>query len=140
MYELAYCSTATRNLLPEDITALLNTAVAYNSKHNITGCLLYYKQEFIQLLEGQKEIVKELFSRISTDARHSDILVLAEGEKEKRTFDQWNMAYYNLNDEDVQDFSRNIFVDNFIAFSAYAQKRTFPTILFWSKVHTMLEK
>ena len=83
MYELVYCSSAKQNLGSEDIPAILKTARDFNSKNNITGCLLYYKHEFIQILEGDQGIIKDLFSRIDMDERHKDITVLAEAVKKK---------------------------------------------------------
>lgn len=140
MYELVYCSFAKPDLDAADITAILKTSQENNVRKNITGCLLYYKHEFIQMLEGEPNAVKELFSTISNDARHSRVIVLAEGEKQKRVFSGWSMAYHTLSDEDARDFTENVFVDNFITFSKMAEKRTFPTVLFWSQAALLLKK
>jgi len=140
MYELVYCSSAKPDLGSEDIAAILKTARDFNSKNNITGCLLYYKHEFIQILEGEREIIKDLFSRIDMDARHNNITVLAQGSKEKRVFDDWSMAFYEPGQEDVKDIGRELFADNLLTFSEFAGKGTFPTILFWGKVSLLLQK
>jgi len=140
MYELVYCSSAKPDLGSEDIAAILKTARDFNSKNNITGCLLYYKHEFIQILEGEREIIKDLFSRINMDSRHKDITVLAEGSKEKRVFDDWSMAFYEPGQEDIKDIGRDVFADNLLTFSEFAEKGTFTTILFCGKVYLLLQK
>ena len=119
---------------------ILEKARDYNERNNITGCLLYHNQEFIQILEGEKETVLNLFSKIGQDGRHTDVLLLAEGRKADRVFYQWSMAFHELNKDDVQGIGQGVFVDNFLTFSNLAEKRTFPTILFWSKARQLLEK
>lgn len=138
MIEITYCSSASPNLRSEDIHAILETSRNYNEKNNITGCLLYYNREFIQILEGEKETVMELYSKIGRDNRHSEVLLLAEGDKKERVFYDWNMAFYELSPDDVQGIGRDVFVDNFNTFAGLAEKRTFPTLLFWSRARQLL--
>ena len=64
MYEIVYCSTASRDLTSEDIADILKTAHEFNAKNNITGCLLYHNHEFLQILEDEKERIQDLYSLI----------------------------------------------------------------------------
>ena len=136
MYELIYCSSSSNDLNSDDLKDILNTARTFNTKNNITGCLLYYKNEFIQILEGEKNIVQELYDNISNDKRHINTILVAEGEKVERSFDNWSMAFYELSDDDV----KNLFVDNFIAFSDIVKKPTFSSIVFWNMAKELLKK
>jgi hypothetical protein len=138
MYELVYCSTARQTLRREEILSLLKKAREFNSAHDITGCLLYYNQQFIQILEGEKEILKSLYDKIHLDNRHTQVTILSEGQKDERVFDDWTMAFYELSENDVQGLSREVFVDNLLTFSQIADKPTFPMILFWSTVRQLL--
>lgn len=138
MYEITYCSSASPLLLAEDISAILEKARDFNTKNNITGCLLYHNREFIQILEGEKETVRNLFAKIGEDDRHTNIVLLAEGGKEERVFYNWSMAYHELSKDDAQGIGKEVFVDNFITFSNLAEKRTFPTFLFWSTARQLL--
>lgn len=140
MYEIVYCSKASRNLTSKDIQDILKTAHSFNDKYNITGCLLYHNHEFLQILEGDKERIQDLYSLIYEDDRHSDIIMLAEGEKAERTFNDWSMAYQELSDDDVQGMGKELFKSNFIAFSELAEKKTFPMILFWNSAKQLLQK
>lgn len=139
MYELVYCSSARPDLNLESISAILETSIENNSKNDITGCLLYYNQEFIQILEGEEKTIRRLFSKIENDERHSGVILLAEGEKSERDFRTWSMAYHTLSEEEVERFNREVFRDNFIGFSEWAAKDTFPTLLFWSKAVLLLK-
>jgi Sensors of blue-light using FAD len=86
MYEITYYSSAKPGLKATDISAILETAHVFNEINGITGCLVYYKNQFIQVLEGKKEVVEDLLSRIKNDSRHAHLFVLAEAEKAERTF------------------------------------------------------
>jgi Sensors of blue-light using FAD len=138
MYELIYCSMAKRHLKPEDISAILETAHKFNAKHHITGCLLFHNNEFIQILEGEKKLIKGLHTKILKDPRHFNVSVLAEGEKEQRTFTNWSMAYRELSSDEVENLSDSLFVDNLVAFSDLASKPTRAIRIFWSRAKRLL--
>ena len=140
MYELVYTSKASPDTTPEDIEDILNKARSFNEKYDITGCLLYYNNEFIQILEGDRKVVRGLYKRISKDHRHIDSMIITEGKKEERVFDDWSMAFHELNADDVNDMSKELFKSNFIAFSEMAQKPTFPVIMFWNTARELLRK
>ncbi len=128
MYEITYCSTANPNLSAEDLSDILETAQSFNAKNNITGCLLYYNQEFIQILEGEKEIIKELYSHISKDKRHTDLILLAEGKKQDRVFYDWSMTFYELSPNDAESIGKAVFADNLVTFSNLVKKTYFPHV------------
>ncbi len=55
--------------------------------------LLYIDGKFLQVLEGRKEDVNEIFGKISQDPRHKKVSVIIEGYLEKRNFDAWHMSF-----------------------------------------------
>jgi hypothetical protein len=140
MYELVYCSLAKRSLNENDILDILNTAKAFNSKNGITGCLLYYKNEFIQILEGEKNVVRELYKNIQHDNRHSAVTLMIDDELEERKFNDWSMAYYELNNKHMDELGNSIFVENFMALSNLAQQPTLTVKLFWKMAKLLIEK
>ena len=93
LYHLTYRSIAIPEITTEQIEEILRTARNFNSKNDLTGCLVFSKGYFIQLLEGSKDTIKELMDHIDRDKKHTDIDILSEGEVEKRIFDSWDMAY-----------------------------------------------
>ena len=115
----------------DDIRAILDTANQFNDAHDITGCLLYYNNEFVQLLEGDKTEVLDLYENIKRDKRHSYVLLLGKGEKEKRLFDNWNMAFQDLNNESNAKSEMKEFTRNFEALSELSKTPTHVTELFF---------
>ncbi|TKB95563.1 BLUF domain-containing protein [Pedobacter cryophilus] len=138
MFELIYISKAKPGLTADDINNILETAIDFNQRNNVTGCLLYHNQEFIQILEGDKKIVKDLYANIWADDRHYDVTLLSEGEKEEREFKSWSMAYHELSDDDRKKMSQKLFANNFIALSELADKPTPAIKLFWSMAKQLL--
>ena len=139
MYELIYCSNAQSDLRDEDISDILEKARDFNLKNEITGCLLLHNNEFIQILEGDKKIIKDLIEKIKKDVRHSHVMVLAESEIEKRVFEQWSMAYHKIENDDVINIDKIIFVNNFLTLSELIAKPTHASRVFWYMAKQLLQ-
>lgn len=131
MYELLYSSTAKKDLKEEDISNILETARDFNLKNNLSGCLVFHNNKFIQILEGDEGIVKELFAKIEKDKRHKNFILIEKGLKAERLFKNWTMAYYNLDKIDTNDPQRKLFIDNFITYSEIADVSTTASKMFW---------
>jgi hypothetical protein len=44
---------------------------------------LFHNDEFLQILEGEEKIIKNLFVRINNDKRHTDVIALKQGLKDR---------------------------------------------------------
>jgi hypothetical protein len=93
---IAYVSRQSHIMSEEDITALLSKCRTNNTQNGITGMLIYFDGTFVQFLEGPEENLNHLFAKISKDKRHQDVILLLEGQTEKREFADWTMAYKKL--------------------------------------------
>lgn len=93
MFSLVYRSRSSHVFKESQIQDMLEKARGFNSKNNITGCLLYYQGEFLQYLEGDKIKVFDLYDKIKVDTRHSQVELLSNGEIFDRVFENWEMAY-----------------------------------------------
>jgi Sensors of blue-light using FAD len=140
MYELVYRSVAKPNINADDIAKILDTARNFNSKNEITGCLLFHNNEFIQILEGEKNKLLELYNSIKKDKRHSNVMLLAEAEIQNRIFPNWSMAYYQLGENDNINIDKLLFVNNFITLSELIAKPTQASRLFWLMAKQLLEQ
>jgi len=129
MYELVYCSKASPDLTHEDILSILETAKKFNSENNITGCLLYYNQEFAQILEGERDVVMSLYEKIKKDKRHTFVVLLGTGNKPNRHFADWSMAYKDL-DNEVETTLKSDFMKNIECFSDYSNNPSHVTAMF----------
>ncbi len=73
-YAISYVSTANTHLSSLDIKTLLDKVELDNNCKDITGILLSSETNFFQLLEGEEEIIKDLYSHILLDNRHSNLI------------------------------------------------------------------
>jgi Sensors of blue-light using FAD len=140
MYELIYRSVARPNLNADDIAKILETARNFNSKNEITGCLLFHNNEFIQIIEGEKAKLLQLYDSIKNDKRHSSVLLLAEDEIKERIFPNWSMAYYQLQENDNINIDKLLFVNNLITLSELISRPTHASRLFWLMAKQLLEQ
>jgi hypothetical protein len=99
MYYLVYISTATIQFTEQQLKDLLVHCHRSNSQAGITGLLFYCNKKFIQLLEGEKQVVTELFEKIKQDARHRNVVKLLEGTIANRNFPKWSMGFKAMDKE-----------------------------------------
>lgn len=102
--QLTYVSTATRDLGEDEIRRMLESSVANNGSHDITGMLLYSWGSFMQVLEGTEAAVAETMSRIYKDARHHGIIVLSKEKVQAREFGNWSMGFRGILADDVESW------------------------------------
>jgi hypothetical protein len=138
MFEICYYSTAANTFMEYDIDSILEKSRLNNLKNKISGCLLFYKNEFVQILEGDETEVKLLYSKISKDPRHHFIQKLYEGETTERLFANWNMAYYKFGEKEINKANESTFIENFIAFSQLKPYDTIAAKLFWKRAKEIL--
>lgn len=138
MFELTYESQAIDKLTSVDIENILQEARSFNDGHNITGCLVFYNKKFIQILEGKRQEVQALYTKIKKDKRHGQVKLVSEDTIEERTFPQWGMAYYPINDEDISETELQQFRGNLRLLADFAQPTSATTLLFWKKVKLLI--
>ncbi len=112
MYYLVYSSVAVR-ITENDLRDILQTSHLRNAGLDLTGMLLYCNGKFLQVLEGEKEAVHNLFYKISRDLRHKDINVLLEGTIAARNFKDWSMGFKALDIDTAREISGFEDIDQF---------------------------
>jgi hypothetical protein len=102
MHELFYCSMAVREMFDEDILDMLNVAREKNARLEVTGLLVYQKRirEFMQILEGEKQVIFDLLDTIRKDKRHAGLHLVYEGKVLERSFKDWSMGFADLESVD----------------------------------------
>jgi hypothetical protein len=101
LYNLMYFSNAAQTMNKEDLDHVLVRSRRWNLDHGLTGMLVYVEGKFsqrkegrfLQILEGPKHEVINIFNSIKDDSRHSQVTLLQEGVISKRTFSSWNMGF-----------------------------------------------
>ncbi|MHA7056399.1 BLUF domain-containing protein [Aquimarina sp. M1] len=139
VYEVSYRSIASEELSDSDLKRILDISRKNNKKSNITGCLIYYKNVFFQLIEGPKNEVLPLYDKIKKDERHADVITMWRGSKPTRTFRQWDMA--TLSDDGVlnisyQDTVKELNLEHLIG---EAHKNSLMSQNLWRKVRTIID-
>lgn len=103
LFQLIYSSYSRMPaLLPSEVSRLVQGCFEVNRKLGITGLLLYDGNQFVQLIEGPEESVREVYSKIETDPRHQSVEKLFERKVTKRHFGSWHMGYRSTNKDELQ--------------------------------------
>lgn len=93
LIELIYYSYPLRSFREADIYQMLAQIRPKNQAMDVSGMLLYANEQFLQVIEGRRKDVNSVFQSISHDARHYDVNLVSVRSIQKRTFDQWDMAF-----------------------------------------------
>ena len=99
LIHIVYLSYSAKELSETELNGFLATIRRKNEIQNITGLLLYNDEAFIQVIEGNRETIHQIFNLISKDSRHSNVLKLLEEPITKRAFPGWSMGFRRTNKE-----------------------------------------
>lgn len=103
MIRVIYASAETERFDESTLDKLLAVSRKNNDANGLTGMLLYRNGDFLQILEGDKQSVREACKKIYNDKRHTMILELDESEIDRRDFGQWSMGFKRLGNEDIPE-------------------------------------
>jgi len=91
LYNSASVSSQLTNM---DLDHILASARRRNVAEEITGMLLYYRGEFVQILEGEKKSVENIYDKfISPDLRHTALNKVHQNTISHRSFSEWSMGF-----------------------------------------------
>lgn len=96
LVRLLYASRSVRPLNADEIDSILAQSRKHNPDLGITGVLCQSGDVFLQVLEGGRDAVNQLYNQIVRDARHRDIAILHYEEVMERRFGGWTMGQVNL--------------------------------------------
>ena len=80
LVRLMYCSRASTGVDGEELSLLLRQCRSHNGDAGITGMLCFSEGLFIQVLEGGRAAVNQLYQRILRDPPHHDAVPLGDDE------------------------------------------------------------
>jgi hypothetical protein len=117
LHNLFYCSLA-----KEDILDILKYSKRNNEKIEIRGILIYWKRnnQFLQLLEGEENVILNLYDKICMDDHHSLSRIIYQENILERGFKNWTMAFKNIDELEASG------IDGFSKFSklGFTNERT----------------
>ncbi len=101
LIHLIYVSTATEDFSQAMLSELLQVARKNNRALNVTGMLLFHENSFFQILEGEKSNVERLYTTISHDKRHNDVIQIISETIPARSFPDWSMGLSVITSKDL---------------------------------------
>ncbi len=94
---ITYVSRFAKPFSESELEKLGKSSAENNKKLGVTGVLMTSGGIFFQILEGPEEAVDQIYSAISADARHTDLVVLElEYGIQQRNYPDWSMKTINL--------------------------------------------
>jgi hypothetical protein len=96
LVRLLYASRAAAPLTATAMDLLMEQSRENNPRHGVTGLLCFSGDIFIQVLEGGRDAICELFNTIARDTRHHTVRILTYEEIAERRFGAWTMGQVNI--------------------------------------------
>lgn len=103
MFHLIYASVATVEFGISELTELLRQSREKNMRLGLTGMLLYCNRSFLQVLEGEEHVIDELYQKIMSDPRHTQLATIIREPIPKRYFENWSMGFRSLTTEEISE-------------------------------------
>jgi hypothetical protein len=92
--QILYCSLASTPMTDAQIDALAQSAERLNRLDKISGMLMHGDGVFVQLIEGPRDAINQLWARLLKDKRHCGVVQLYHRrEVESRSCKGWGMQY-----------------------------------------------
>ena len=98
LVRLLYASRAVGPIDDRLVRSILECSRSGNPEHGITGLLCFQPGEdvFLQVIEGARDEVNNLYRNIVRDPRHRDVTILLYSEILERRFGSWRMGSVDL--------------------------------------------
>ena len=100
MHTLIYHSISQNECSDDELELFLTTIRKKNITLDVTGILLYHDGQIIQILEGEKDTIINLFEEIKIDKRHFGVVELINFKMEDRACRDWSMAFKKASKKD----------------------------------------
>lgn len=91
-HRLIYYSVATMPVSARMLADVIASSVRNNARLKVTGALFFNDPYFVQILEGQRRVISDLFFKIHSDNRHDQICLVEFKPVAQRGFETWVMA------------------------------------------------
>jgi Sensors of blue-light using FAD len=92
LLRLTYFSDRSPDCPPSEVAEIVAAAAAANRRRQITGMMVADATVFVQTLEGHRNAVTALFTRIARDPRHCNVVLVESVEIARRSYPEWGMV------------------------------------------------
>lgn len=126
LISILYISYMKKEYEEEEIKELINNFYSNNLKYNVSGLLLYNERNIIQYIEGEEDVINNLYNNIICDTRHWRIITLYKNRIENRLFMEWKGftyierdVYNNFINSCIKDDSILILFNSFLKVNGF---------------------
>lgn len=96
LVRLLYASRSSKTAELGAVESILAQSRRRNPELGVTGILCQGGDGYLQVLEGGRAAVNQLYNQIVQDERHRDVVLLYFEEVTERRFAGWTMGHVNL--------------------------------------------
>lgn len=100
LVHLLYVSQPVGPITSTVTSSILKVSTPRNKSENITGVLCQGSGLYMQILEGERSKINNLYSLIKEDRRHKNVELILFEDIKKRQYGQWSMALVHLSKDD----------------------------------------
>lgn len=93
VFQMIYVSKCSDDFDFNTLPSILEKSRRDNEKKDVSGLLIFHEGSFIQVLEGPKEAVEEIYQKIEKDDRHKNIKLLSQKMLDEKEFESWSMGF-----------------------------------------------
>jgi hypothetical protein len=94
---IIYTSQATNIFSKRELLDLLHNSRRHNSINSIYGFLYYKEGFFFQVIEGDTQLIINLWDRIKKDKRHTNVKIILNKSIYNYIFYKWSMGCIEFN-------------------------------------------
>jgi len=94
MLRITYTSEASETIGARDIFRIVEQSAANNVAADLSGFLLFRRNRFFQVVEGEPPAIEQLMKRLERDKRHHSMTTLYREENKARSFARWRMKRF----------------------------------------------
>tara|TARA_R110002074_G_scaffold257269_7_gene429767 strand:+ start:7520 stop:7936 length:417 start_codon:yes stop_codon:yes gene_type:complete len=98
---IVYTSQASEKFSKRSLLDLLHESRAFNAIDNISGVLMHKNGYFLQVIEGNSEVIDNLFKRLLKDSRHKKIKKVLDSTVNSCLFLNWAMGCADFDDPEL---------------------------------------
>jgi hypothetical protein len=108
---ITYFSSAVPTTTEQVVVDIVDFSREKNARLGITGVLLYINGHIVQVLEGEQQVIEDLYKTIQADPRHKDVRTVIDRPITQRLFSHWYMGYETLTTQQYEEVRTIIPID-----------------------------
>ena len=93
---------------------------------------------FVQIIEGDKSKITQLYRNIKLDNRHTNVMTLVETATSHTLWDDWSMAFYNFTGNPKEDQHNRVLLESYFESASNDLKSTETFLVLRKAIQSIL--